>query len=546
MKPAASNSRTISLVALVLALAAVGWWLGANIGAPGRGHADTNPPKQDNKPLRRISAPKPRPTKSGRELEKSPGDLDALLALALPGQRTLRFKDDEAMRRFLASLKGSGFRLLGSIPQLRTLRVGFDDPSLLDGLADLAEPGFVFPVYVPNPPSADAQAGAVPLGSGLPEWLGITGDRSSWGSGVTVAILDTGVAAHSSLLGTVKTTDLVPLPDDLATQHGHGTAVASLIAGNHSLIPGVAPSAELLSIRVADDNGMSNSFTLAQGIIEAMIGSADVINISLGSYGNSGVLRDAIAEATNAGIVIIASAGNDGYQNLTYPAAYDQVIGIGAVDATGTYLDFSNAGSDLAAAAPGFGLNAAWPDEGLISFTGTSASAPIIAGAIAATMSPGDGSSLSAQQATAEVLGHLDEAGFPGTDPLYGDGLLDLGRVTRRDTPGVVDAALASTVLSYPDTGGPPEMLVTVENRGTEMIVNASVTVSSGAGSTPLNVTTLQPGAIQTFSVPVPNSALEDGQPLRVQSSVRLGEGGSDDFPGNNSRIDSFTTSDAE
>jgi len=296
---------------------------------------------------------------------------------------------------------------------------------------------------------------------------------------------------------------------------------------------------------VADDSGTSDSFLLAQGVIAAMVGGADIINISLGSYGNSGVLHDAIVEATNAGIVVVASAGNDGYETITYPAAYSEVIGVGAVDATGSYLEFSNAGTGLSATAPGFGVNAAWPDEGLISFTGTSASAPVLAGAIAAVMSPGDGSSVTALEAASDVLGNLDEAGFPGEDPLYGDGLVDLGRVMRSDTPGITDAALASTVLSYPDHGGPPEMLVTVENRGTELLVNAAVTVSSGAGSTPLNVTTLQPGAIQTFTVPVPNSAFDGGTPFRVQSSVRLGEG-VDNFPSNDSRVDTLTLSDGQ
>jgi hypothetical protein len=546
MSQAGSTRRTATFAIGVAALAALGWWIGTHTAGPAA-PGDQASEEPATTPLRKIPAPQPRATKSGRNMDGSKFDLDALLNEALPGERTLTFKSDEAMRRFLASLEGSGFRLLGSIPELRTLRVGFDDPSLLENLPDdIDDPGFVFPVYVPNPPPADAQAGAQAIGSGLPEWLGITGDNSAWGAGVTVAILDTGVAAHSSLTTNVTSNNLVALPDDLSAQHGHGTAVASIIAGSHSLIPGVAPAAELLSIRVADDNGISDSFTLAQGVMAAMAGGADIINISLGSYGNSGVLHDAIVEATNAGIVIVAAAGNDGQDRITYPAAYPEVVGVGAVDAAGSYLEFSNTGEELSATAPGFGVNAAWPDEGVISFTGTSASAPVIAGAIAAVMSPGDGSSSSALHAASDVLDHLNEAGYPGEDPLYGDGMVDVGRVMRSGTPGIVDAALASTVLSYPEYGGPPQILVTVENRGTEMLVNAAVTVSSGAGSTPLNVTTLPPGAIRTFSVPVPNSAFDDNQEFRVQTSVRLGEGGADDFPANDSRIDSFTLTDAE
>ena len=145
---------------------------------------------------------------------------------------------------------------------------------------------------------------------------------------------------------------------------------------------------------------------------------------------------------------------------------------------------------------------------------------------------------MSVLEAAAVVLANLNEAGFPGDDPLYGGGLLDLGRVMRRDEAGVVDAAVASQVLDWPEGGGSPQLLVTVENRGTEMLVNSSVNVHGTAlGSTPLNITTLPAGQTRTFTLPLA-AAPDPAAPLRIQSSVSTSTGQVDRFPANNTRAE--------
>ncbi|MGY8688851.1 MAG: S8 family serine peptidase, partial [Verrucomicrobiales bacterium] len=129
--------------------------------------------------------------------------------------------------------------------------------------------------------------------------------------------------------------------------NGHGTAVASVAAGTHAAAPGVAPAAQVLSFRVADSDGNSDSFTLAQGILAAAEAGADVINISLGSTGDSGVVEEAVNKAMAAGSTIVAAAGNNGADSLSYPAAYEGVISVGSVDAAGQHLDFSNTAESL-------------------------------------------------------------------------------------------------------------------------------------------------------------------------------------------------------
>jgi len=450
--------------------------------------------------------------------------------LGEPGEMVIQFATEEAFRAFLAGLKGSDVRLLGQLDALRAVRVGYASlGGLTSMLGDDAEVAANFPVTLPDPVDGGVQPGAVGLGRSLLEWLGIDGDNSKWGKGVLVAVLDTGVGEHPTLSGVIRRADDVAQHGDLSSLNGHGTAVASLIAGSNGLAAGVAPGANLLSVRITNEAGTSDSFSLAAGIIAAVDGGAHVINISMGSYGNASIVYDAVRYAQQRGSVIVASAGNDAAGQPSYPAAYPGVISVGAVDARGEHLAFSNTGANLSLAAPGYEVNAAWPNRQLIGFTGTSASAPIVSGAIAATMSQGGSSILTAQQAARVVMGNLNDTGAPGADIYYGTGLIDLGRVMRRSTTGVIDAAVAGVVVS-PDGNG---LLVTVQNRGTVNLVNTAVSVTTGAGSFPMNVTSLPPGGIHTFQVPVSTPANTPGY-----VTTQVTPTGVDAFPSNNKRSD--------
>ncbi len=466
----------------------------------------------------------------------------ALEAGALPGQRALVFKDRAALERFLARA-GQRVKILGRIDALNALHIGFLNPDDLAGLLDGNEElSMIFPANLPNPKPGIIQDGMVGVGDKLLRVLGITRDNSNWGKGVRVAILDTGVSPNSAFGSKISSINLVALPANLADWNGHGTAVASLIIGRSRLTPGVAPGAEILSVRIADDLGQSNSMLIAQGIVAAVDAGANLINISLGSYGDSPLIRNAIEYANNAKAVIIASAGNDGLDHLAYPAANEGVIAVGAVDANGTSLAFSNSGKSLAAAAPGFEINAAWTGNQAVGFTGTSASAPIMTGAIAAAMSFAGSVQRNAWDATTLVLSKLDDTGAPGVDALSGGGTVDLGRVMNAGTPGIYDAAVASNYLVPPTAEVPyPQLQVVIQNRGTETLVNAGVQVRTSAGNVPFNITTLLPNAIQTFTLPLPSSSWNSSQPLQFDSAVTLSGGQTDSNPSNNRRVETFT-----
>lgn len=520
------------------AIAMLGYWL-AGTAAP-RKVARVESSQSVVEPNRRVIADEPPPR--FRKEDRGPAsrrDDGAIKAGALPGQRILVFNSKSALEAFLKRA-GDKIRLMGRLDALNALRIGFSDfndlASLLDGEA---EASYVFPVDVPPAPGdAAAQPGAVALGAGLLDWLGITGDNSTWGRGVRIAVLDTGVTSSRAFTSAISFQNLVDLPANLTAQSGHGTAVASMIIGTDSLTPGVAPGANIVSIRIANDLGQSDSFLLAQGIVAAVDAGAGLINISMGSFGDSVLVRNAIAYARDAGALIIAAAGNNGLNQVSYPAANDGVIAVGAVDALGNHLDFSNTGPQVAISAPGFGVNAAWTGNQAASVSGTSFSAPIVAGAIAAVKSWPGNENLTLRQAANLVFSYLNDGGAAGADPAFGGGMPDLGRVLHANTPGIYDAALASQQILPPDsknTYGQVEIMV--QNRGTETLINTSVRISTPTGEVTSNITTLAVNAVKTIRVPI---SAPTAPSMRYDSRVILSQGRTDAKPANDRRAETY------
>ncbi len=422
---------------------------------------------------------------------------------AFANELILRFGSAAEMEAFL---KNPGrLKVLGSLPALKAVRAGYDSADDLRDVPDNADPFANFLVQLPAPPDPQGpgiQDSAVPFGSNALAWLGVT-ENTAWGEGIKVAVIDTGIVEHPTFGDSARVQqDLVSESGVSAEINGHGTAVASVVGGTHPAAPGVSPSAEILSIRVADLDGNSDSFTLAEGLLAAVDAGANVINISLGSVGDASVVQDAIQRVRESGATVVAAAGNNGTENLTYPAAYEGVISVGSIDALGQHLEFSNTSDQLNLSAPGYAVPAAWPNEQVIQFTGTSASAPFVSGAIAAVMSWNP--SIIGEQAYQLLANHADEAGAPGNDSIYGDGILNLGRVVNGSTPGIYDAGVASHYYAGDLQGNGREILqVVVENRGTEIIQGSTLTVVSPIGLQQFTLGPMSPGDVLTRELPV-------------------------------------------
>jgi len=214
---------------------------------------------------------------------------------------------------------------------------------------------------------------------------------SSTGKGVTVAIIDSGVrATHKELKNRVEISAVAGLATE--PYGNHGTHVAGIIAaemGNGYMGAGIAPDAKILSLRVVDNAGgiANNNLTIA--INQAVYQGADIINLSLGSYNPTTAHQTAINRAVEEGVVVIAAIGNDGTNIKCYPAAYDNVIAVSAVDKDGSAATFSDFGdwSDLSAPGVDIWSTYASSDSSSGKMSGTSQAGPVAAGVAALYLS---------------------------------------------------------------------------------------------------------------------------------------------------------------
>ncbi|MBW4654841.1 MAG: S8 family peptidase [Kaiparowitsia implicata GSE-PSE-MK54-09C] len=178
------------------------------------------------------------------------------------------------------------------------------------------------------------------------------------GEGITVAVIDTGIARVPDLEQTefVKGYDFVNNQEDATDDNGHGTHVAGTIAQstNNSLgVAGIAYQAKLMPLKVLSSSGGGTVADIADAIRFAADNGADVINMSLGGGGDADVLREAIDYAYGKGVVIVAAAGNANTNAAAYPARYPHVIAVSATNASGGKAPYSNFGAGVDISAPG-------------------------------------------------------------------------------------------------------------------------------------------------------------------------------------------------
>jgi hypothetical protein len=463
---------------------------------------------------------------------------------ARPNEATLTFKDDAAYRRFLARAQAQGLTVISQLDALRSVRVRFERlDSLQKDIArnggDYTDTAANYFLRIPEKPAkADrADIDQVPLRNTTLAFVGASGDRSTWGRGVTLAILDSGVSAlDPTFTGRVRTIDIGAgsLPGT-SGDAGHGTSVASLAAGISVDAPGVAPASNLISIRVTGADGRSDIFTVAQGILAAVDAGAQVINISLGGYATTAVLTAAIDYAESHGTVIVAAAGNDQATQLTWPAADTRVISVGAVDAIGQQVTFSNSSPQLQITAPGYGVQTAWLDGQRVYVDGTSASAPIVAGAIAAVMSVNPG--YTAAQAWEVLAATVSDAGTPGADPDYGRGILNLGWAMNYNNPSRVDPAVSS---HYYDTAN-SQMDFVVQNRGAQSVSGLTLDVDTNGFTVSYRVPSLNAGASTVIAVPVDQKTLVANGSMKYITTLSTPIGIVDQDPSNNIKTSRLT-----
>ncbi|MBI4679460.1 MAG: S8 family peptidase [Elusimicrobia bacterium] len=257
-----------------------------------------------------------------------------------------------------------------------------------------------FQAPVPGPSQAEPERGWSwnILRLNLPEaW------KTARGQGVKVAVLDTGIDPRHPELpnvdGGFNAFDPAGSWEDV---HGHGTAMAGIIAGAPNPergMSGVAPEARLYAVEVMDDNGMGSVSSVIAGIEWAVANRMQVISMSISfskkkmEEGDTEILHEAVRKAVAAGIVVVSISGNYGSRGVSLPAAYPEAIAVAASDPYDKRFFISGRGPEVDLIAPGVWIRELKPGGGHTRNNGVSPAGAHVAGlaALKLSRSPGLG-----------------------------------------------------------------------------------------------------------------------------------------------------------
>jgi len=453
---------------------------------------------------------------------------------------TLGFTDRREMEQFRSEAEQNGIRILGEISGLSTLRIQIRDLAsasrFMNEWKDEVATHYNYPIRQPELPREEIFEGEKEFGAQAAEWLGAPADRDNWGRGIKVAVIDSGIDVTHPFLQGVEISELSLIKGDSASS-GHGTAVASIIVGNSENQKGIAPAASILSVRVLNEYGEGDSFTVARGIVEAVDRGADVINMSLGGESASSVLEQAVQYAHSNGVTVVAAVGNEGREGVAYPARYEGVVGVTSLDANGRASGFANYGKGVDVGAPGVGVYSAWADEEIVSFSGTSTASAFVAGVLAAELSKNP--ETPREQTVGLLYEYANESEKPGFDEYTGHGALNIARIENRFDPYLADAAIVGYYFDPLDFGKPDvPFLVSVQNQGTLWLKNLELEVDFMGLSRKFVISNLNPGEVKSEQLLLNGGKGREG--VRIESRLRLQER-EDLNPENNQRASTIT-----
>lgn len=308
-------------------------------------------------------------------------------------RRILRFqkKSDYAafIKEWQRRIKPSADRRMRRIPIIRGIScplAACELPARLAGFCRLEDDPLVS-VHgaAPASPLSDKEKG-IPWGvtriKAPSAWNRTTGHR------VKIGVIDTGVDFnHPDLRQSLSRginliyRNMLPFDDN-----GHGTHIAGTIAAANRMqgMIGVAPRSIVHPVKAFDHNGTAFVSDIILGIEWCVLNRMDIINMSFGMKNRSKALLTAVNNAYNAGVIIVASSGNDGkLGTIDYPARFPQTVSVGATNKLGRVAAFTNRGKHIDIYAPGDKILSAWPQGKYHEMSGTSMATSHVSGAIA-------------------------------------------------------------------------------------------------------------------------------------------------------------------
>lgn len=292
---------------------------------------------------------------------------------------------------------------------------------------EFAEPHFLYmtnETFEPNDRLFAKYQWNLPAIETIPGW-----DVSRGSEDVVVAVVDTGVdLKHPDLQGrTTSGINIVNENAEAMDDVGHGTHVAGVISAlvnNREGVAGISWYNKIMPVKVLDETGAGNTYSVAQGIIWATDHGAKVINMSLGNYADSQFLHDAIRYAYDRDVVLIAASGNDNTERPGYPAAYPEVFAVAATDSNKQKATFSNYGDYIDVAAPGVNIASTYPDNHYAALSGTSMASPHVTALAALIRSANP---LLKNNEVMDIMRKTAiDLGDKGKDKYYGYGQIDI------------------------------------------------------------------------------------------------------------------------
>ncbi|OJV63089.1 MAG: hypothetical protein BGO41_10325 [Clostridiales bacterium 38-18] len=238
---------------------------------------------------------------------------------------------------------------------------------------------------------------------------------------IIVAVLDTGVDVYNLSLKSrlLPSYNAVNNRKDYDDTNGHGTHVAGIIAMS------TPSNVKILPIDVFDESGLAKDSDIVTGIYYAVNQGAKVINMSLSGEGKTNYLENAIQYAIDRDVIVVVSSGNDATDNgYLYPAAFDDVVTVGATNTIGGLLSYSNFGDSVDICAPGENIVSTYLDNTTISMSGTSMASPFISAASALIWL--DQPDLDADEVKKIMLSQTKDLGALGKDQFFGYGEINL------------------------------------------------------------------------------------------------------------------------
>lgn len=253
-----------------------------------------------------------------------------------------------------------------------------------------AEPNFVYALSIP-----ENRQSMPPVSAGYPD----STDDVTIANG-TVAILDSGLTAGQGVepfvVASLNPFDAdAPLTDTL----GHGTQMAMLATGMVTPIGGSEigsdNSVSIIPVKIFNEQGLTTNFTLIESVKFALENNVSIISLSWGTETRSNFLEQTMQQADNAGVIVLAAAGNEPTGIPVYPAAYDTVIGVGALGVDGKPWEKSNYGDFVSIYGPGmaFFLSDSEGYGGTQQYAGTSISTAYVAGSLSTFLGDNPGAS---------------------------------------------------------------------------------------------------------------------------------------------------------